>query len=237
MQRGIVRRHDDIGEEGLHMGWFSDAFEIGAGATLGSLATVGAVHVGASVLSGIDAKKFAEYRAEHFDPVVFDDLDNLLVHKSLPEIPYPFPDAASAAAEAAGSSWQRKVIVAGLAGSLVLAFIGLGISTEASLNSLFQWGIGLFWVFAFWGIGSLIVKGLKKGKQAIGDKTYREKLDAAGSRYWYIREHVRQGVASGQMGFKDAIRKLAATDLVQQFPYTFDEIEAHAFYFQQNEQK
>ena len=118
MQRGIVRRHDDIEEEGLHMGWFSDAFEIGAGATLGSLATVGAVHVGASVLSGIDAKKFAEYRAEHFDPVVFDDLDNLLVHKSLPEIPYPFPDAASAAAEAAGSSWQRKVIVAGLAGSL-----------------------------------------------------------------------------------------------------------------------
>ena len=91
--------------------------------------------------------------------------------------------------------------------------------------------------FAFWGIGSLIVKGLKKGKQAIGDKTYREKLDAAGSRYWYIREHVRQGLASGQMGFKDAIRKLAATDLVQQFPYTFDEIEAHAFYFQQNEQK
>ena len=43
------------------MGWFSDAFEIGAGATLGSLATVGAVHVGASVLSGIDAKKFAEH--------------------------------------------------------------------------------------------------------------------------------------------------------------------------------
>ena len=78
MQRGIVRRHDDIGEEGLHMGWFSDAFEVGAGATLGSLAAVGAVHVGASVLSGIDAKKFAEYRAEHFDPVVFDaDIERL----------------------------------------------------------------------------------------------------------------------------------------------------------------
>lgn len=73
------------------MGYFSDAFGLGAGATLGTLAANRGFDAGAQLAARAFNEATANYRAEYYDPVVRNDLNHLLVLHSLPETGYPFP--------------------------------------------------------------------------------------------------------------------------------------------------
>lgn len=209
------------------MGYFTDSFEIGAGATFGALTAVSATKLADNLAKYAMNGAYTKYRQENFDGVVFNDLDNLLAYGSLPETPYPFSQGSNGKT----SDWQRTVILAGFAIALVVTLAGISMVSSETGEILMGTGGGIFLFFMMWGIVHLIGKAVKKGAKKAGDMMYRERLDNDGSQYWLVREHVRCSLADHSMDLKEAFRRLSSTNLGQQFPYTLDYIEAHAYQY------
>ena len=210
------------------MGYFKNAFDISSGATLGYVATMTGVQIGSAGMTLAMNGNYAKYRAQYFDPVVRQDLNDLLVFGKLQNIAYPFP---SGSAKKQNFITRHKVfsvtVVVFLALMLLNGFAGF---KSGPLFDLMMAVVCWFWIVL---IGMLLSKAGKLGKKGLDFVSNNRELDNFAQHYWHIREYVRQVLDSGQMDVKTAITKLCNTELVQHFPDTVDEIEANAFYYRQ----
>lgn len=75
------------------MGYFKDAFDVGAGATLGNMAVNTGAQIGATFVDAKFNQAYNNYRSQYFDPVIRTDLNELLVFERLPQRAYPFPNS------------------------------------------------------------------------------------------------------------------------------------------------
>ena len=93
------------------MGWFKNSFGIGAGVTLGDMAAQTGVAMAVDIIDGSTKKLQDDYRIEHFDPIVRDDISHIIARSALSEISYPFPTELDSNAKAAQQPGERKSFV------------------------------------------------------------------------------------------------------------------------------
>ena len=229
-----LNRNVKVGDE-KKMGYFKDAFDIGAGATLGNLAVNTGAKMGADFVQAKFQQAYNHYRTQYFDPVIRNDLNELLVFGRLPQIAYPFPDS-NKPVKKENFFKRHKTFTVLL---IVLLFLDLFASfSGASGNTGSVWQSFmiilslLVFILFIAGIVMLVSKAGRKGKDALSSG-YKKQLESNGQQYWYVREYIRQALARGEMDTKSAIVKISNTALAQQFPDTVDEIEANAFYYRQ----
>jgi len=212
------------------MGWFKNSFGIGAGVT--------GVAMAVDIIDGSTKKLQDDYRIEHFDPIVRDDISHIIARGALSEMSYPFPTELDSNAKAAQQPGERKnfvqrhKIAVGIAGALVLVAI---CNPKQSAIVLL---IGLWLLIVAVGItifkkASRTASGMMVGALSAP----KQQLIKDGQQYWHIREYVRQALALAELSPQDAVLKLSRTQLVQQFPDTVEEIEANAFYYKQKLQQ
>ena len=214
------------------MGWFKNSFGIGAGVTLGDMAAQTGVAMAVDIIDGSTKKLQDDYRIEHFDPIVRDDISHIIARGALSEMSYPFPtelDSNVKAAQQLGeksSFVQRHKIAVGITGALVLVAI-CNPKQSAIVLLIVAVGITIFKK------ASRTATGMMVGALSAP----REQLIKDGQQYWRIREYVRQALALAELSPQDAVLKLSRTQLGQQFPDTVEEIEANAFYYKQKLQQ
>lgn len=206
------------------MGLFGDAFDISAGATLGNLAVKTGYQATEEFLNAAEKTAYNKLRSESFDPVVRQDLNDIMVRGMLQAKNYPFPQAEVQKKE--NFFIRHKVFWI----ATIIFFVATKFNTSYEyLMNLVQW----FMIFAFFYVMRALTNKLKRGKKKLMQSGFRPKLIKDGQQYWHMREYVRQALASGQMNVQDAIIKISNTELGRQFPDTVDEIEANAFYYRQ----
>ncbi len=203
------------------MGYFSKGFGLGVGATLGSIATVSMIEARQRKIYEKYKKAYTEYRASIYDPVVRNDLNEILAFSKLKKMSKPFVIEKQSFVDT--YIGKKALFIIPIIGILTM-FTTPKASDNIMDNPIV---IGIFSIAFLFGIWMLIKRGrLKKQK-------YKPELEQDGEKYWYVREYIRQALESGEMNRDDAVRKLSNTALVQQFPDTVEEIEANAFYYKQ----
>ena len=211
------------------MGYFLDAFSISSGATLGSLAGQSAFIYGGKALSRQFNEATARHRAALYDPTVRRDLAYLMVTHRLEAGGYPFPDEDEEEQKDAPKTSKLLIIVVTLA--LVLMVSGG--------KGYFGMTVGLLLVFSiFFGIPlALVLSGAGKliqlGKKFTPVEINKADLKQYAQQYWHIREYVRQALDMEKITPQEGFSKLCNTALVSQFPDSTDEIEANAFFLEQ----
>lgn len=208
------------------MGIFEDAYDLGAGATLGNLVINTSANLGAQWADSAMNNGYNNYRSENFDPIVRQDLNDIIARGMLQEKAYPFPNGKTEKKE---MFIMRHKIFSGLIAFTIL-FMVFGAKTMNYEMLSMSGGLGAMIIIV--GIG-LVIKKIGKGGKKIIKKTYKPQLDADGEQYWYVREYVRPALAKKQMTWNEAVLKLSNTRLVQQFPDTVEEIEANAYYYKE----
>jgi len=206
------------------MGLFGDAFDISAGATLGNLAVKTGYQAAEEFLNATEKNAYNKLRSESFDPVVRQDLNDIMVRGMLQAKSYPFPQMEVQKKE--NFFIRHKVFW--------IATIIFFVATK--FNTTYEYLLGLvqlYMAFAIIYATHKLSKKIKRGKKKLMQSSFKPKLIKDGQQYWHMREYVRQALASGQMNVQDAIIKISNTELGRQFPDTVDEIEANAFFYRQ----
>lgn len=216
------------------MGYFKDAFDLSAGATLGNLTVNAGAQLGAALVDAQSKQAYINYRSQYFDPIIRHDLDELLVFERLPQLAYPFPKS-SEPIKKENFFKRHKVFTALLITELALEILISILGVNGSVDDLFEnLLLGAFFLMMglfLYGVVIAIKKVGKTGKKVLTN--YKTQLEYDGQQYWYVREYARQALAKGEMDTKTAITKISNTSLARQFPDTVDEIEASAFYYRQ----
>lgn len=214
------------------MSLFGDAFDIGAGATLGNLAVKTGYQATEEFLNAAEKGAYNKLRSERFDPVVRQDLNDIIVRGMLQTKNYPFPQ--DDARKKDNFFIRHKIFWIVFLIYIIYIFVnvsivGLGgyIYTSITNTTLY------FGAFAVLYVAYAFGKKTKRGAKKLMQSGFRPKLIKDGQQYWHMREYVRQALASGQMSVQDAIIKISNTELGRQFPDTVDEIEANAFFYRQ----
>lgn len=214
------------------MGLFGDAFNISAGATLGNLAVKTGYQAAEEFLNATEKNAYNKMRSESFDPVVRQDLNDIIVRGMLQARDYPFILDKVQKKENIFKRykvfWIVTLIFIILYGSYLSKMMS-GIDYLRETTTLIEW----YFVFACFYASYRLYKKLNRGKKKLMQSGFRLKLIKDGQHYWHIREYIRQALASGQMTVQDAIIKISNTELGRQFPDTVDEIEANAFFYRQ----
>ena len=60
-------------------------------------------------------------------------------------------------------------------------------------------------------------------------KKFKKVLIEDAKQYWKVREYIRHALEMGELTPQASLKKLLNAKLVQRFPDTIEEIEAHAF--------
>lgn len=211
------------------MGYFQDAFSVGAGATLGNLAVNTGYNIGANMTNSAVRNGYTQYRSQYFDPVVRTDICNLMVHGFLSQIEYPFPRGE----KKENFFKQHKMTTLLLIGFVIIMFVMMFFPDVAASGNFT--GVATIYAFLLLVVAPIryIYKKIVNGGKKMIENKYKPQLDSDGEQYWYIREYVRQALASNEITVNDAILKISNTNLAQQFPDTVEEIEANAFYHRQ----
>ncbi len=208
------------------MGLFGDSFNIGAGATLGNLAAQTGFQAAEDFFNAAEKGAYDKLRSESFDPVVRQDLKDIMVRGMLQTRNYPFPK--DEVREKENFFKRHKVFWIAFLLLFVFIMISAGSSGDAP-----ETAVAIFTIFAciyFW---VAFAKKTKRGVTKLKESGFRPKLIKDGQQYWHVREYIRQALAAKQMSVQDAIVKISNTELGRQFPDTVDEIEANAFYYRQ----
>ena len=217
------------------MGYFKDAFDISAGATLGNLAVNSGAQLGYTFVQAKFQQAYINYRSQYFDPVIRHDLNELLVFGRLPQQGYPFPNS-NAPVKKENFFKRHKTFTVLLIALIVIDVVASVFGASGNVGSIWQSLMILISLLVFVlfisGIAMFVGKAGRKGKDALSG-SYKNQLESNGQQYWYVREYVRQALANGELDTKSAIVKISNTALAQQFPETVDEIEANAFYYRQ----
>lgn len=217
------------------MGYFKDAFNISAGATLGNIAAATGAQVCADWVNEKFRRAYNNYRSQSFDPVVRHDLNELLVFGRLPQQAYPFPNSNKSNKKDNFFRRHKKftaLLVATFGINLLINLLNmLGVSYSTLSDLQFMTGVlGMALVIS--SIVMVIKKISRSGKNKLSSN-FKAQLEYDGQQYWYMREYVRQALARGEMDINTAVTKICNTRLAQQFPDTVDKIEANAFYYRQ----
>lgn len=209
------------------MGLFGDAFDIGAGATLGNLAVKTGYEATEGILNASEQRMYNQFRMQNFDPVVRQDLKDIMVRGMLQNREYPFPRNEQQKKES--FLVRHKVVLISFAVMLLLVwFVMPHISYETQSQVVMAW-VGFLMIYGAVKLG----KKLKRGGKNLMQASFRPKLIKDGQQYWHVREYIRQAMVTGEVSVNDAIVKISNTELGRQFPDTVDEIEANAFYYRQ----
>lgn len=214
------------------MGLFGDAFNVGAGATLGNLAVRTGYQAAEEFLNAAERNAYNKLRSESFDPVIRQDLNDIIVRKMLQARKYPFPQAEVQRKQNFFVRHKVFWIVTIIYFVLFFSFVSNVMDNVNYANQIFDLTEYYFVFVGLYGSYKLYKK-LNRGKKKLMESSYKPKLVKDGQQYWHVREYVRQSLASGQMSVQDAIIKISNTELGRQFPDTMDEIEANAFFYRQ----
>ncbi|MDG3142786.1 hypothetical protein MKL29_08200 [Streptococcus suis] len=207
------------------MGLFTDSLKVSSGLTLGHAATKIGIQKTLTVAEEHAENKARTYQATFFDPIVRDDLCHLEVDGQLENRSYPFPSKVSVIniseiqkdfqelsqdfnVQKIGVFVKKHPWVTGIVALLLT--VPFGYSDMGSIL-----GLSVFIVLV-----RMIIARPKKYQ-----KVYLE--DA--QQYWKIREYLRNALIVGDLTPQEAVKKLLNARLVQRFPDTIEEIEAHAF--------
>lgn len=209
------------------MGIFKDAFGLGAGATLGNMS----VQMGYNAVTGIvntaEEELYTKFRSQNFDPIVRQDLNDIIVRGALEPREYPFPENKT---ERRKNFFMRHKVFWIITG---IYFFGISILAKTEMFDVMMNFAGLYGVYAMIYVAIALGKKVHRGGKALLQVTFKSKLMEAGRQYWYMREYIRQALQTGELSIEDAIRKISNTELGCQFPDTVDQIEANAFFYRQ----
>ena len=209
------------------MGLFKDAYDVGAGATLGSLTTQSLYQMGGMLVNRKFDQAYLNYRCKNFDPIVRTDLRDIIVKGSLAKIDNPFP-------KAKGSTKidffkRHRILTIILILYILLSYFNFNFKNGSITSENIGLKVLMLTVIIFF---LIILRIFSRVGRAVKG-TYKTSLDNDGEQYWYIREYIRQALDAGELTVKEAILKISNTNLGQQFPDTIEEIEANAFYYKQ----
>ncbi|HEM5983632.1 TPA: hypothetical protein ACGOSV_000167 [Streptococcus suis] len=169
--------------------------------------------------------KVKAYQKNYFDQIVRDDLCHLDVDGRLENRTYPFPNKVSILniseiqidyQELTQDFNFHKLIVfmkrhpwlTGVAA--LLLSVPFGLSDVGSIL-----GLSVFVIL----IRMILAR----------PKKYQKVLVEDAKQYWKIREYLRNALIVGELTPQEGVKKLLNARLVQRFPDTIEEIEAHAF--------
>lgn len=217
------------------MGYFKDAFDVGAGATLGNMAVNTGAQLGAAFVDVKYKQAYNNYRAQYFDPVIRNDLNELLVFEKLPQRAYPFPNSNASVKKENFFKRHHKfttLLIVTIAINLLASILSVSGISENLEYTLVIMTTCLSWAVC---VSAMVmaIKKIGRGGKKVLSGSYKERLECDGQQYWYVREYVRQALARNELDRKNAITKIVNTNLAQQLPDTVDEIEANAFYYRQ----
>ena len=210
------------------MGYFMDAFDISSGLTLGSRTAEAAFEYGGQVLSRSLNRATSNYRAQNYDPIVRDDLNNLLVLGSLRRIAYPFPvfvEEAPPAERPQNFFIRHKIFTLCLIWFVYTLFQYM--NNESSGNYAAAQTDALLVVFSFLvmaaaGAGAALMKtgriigtaSKKLSPHVLPTEINKTELEKYGRQYWKIREYVRMALDEEEFSPQEGLRKLTNTALV-----------------------
>ncbi len=209
------------------MSLFGDAFDISAGATLGNLAVKTGYKATEEFLNAAEKNAYNKLRSESFDPVVRQDLNDIMVRGMLQEKNYPF--LTDKVQKKDNFFTRHKALCIIIIAFYLFGAYGRDIVDTSTMVDVTYFLVALLLICIF----AIICKKIKRGKKKLMESGYKPKLIKDGQQYWHVREYIRQALASGQMSVQDAIIKISNTELGRQFPDTVDEIEANAFFYRQ----
>ena len=195
------------------MGFLADSFGWGFGFGFGFKATEQA----------FDAME-NKYRAKDFDPVVRQDLMDILGKGRLSQIAYPFPTVEKKMKKPPFFI-RHKILCL----SFVLLFLIMYPVGKTGNVDLLVKIILLFW--AFWIIYilvALVKKALRAGKK-VADFTFQTTFIMEGKKYWNIREYVREALQNGDLTVQEAFVRIRDTELGRRLPDSNTEIEAKVY--------
>lgn len=210
------------------MSLFGDSFDIGAGATLGNLAVKTGYQATEEFLNASEKNAYNKMRSESFDPVVRQDLNDIMVRGILQPRNYPFPRDTE---KKANFFVRHKVFW--IVFLIYFIYFYIRSTTGMFVAEALEKSVAYFSVFVVIYIAVAIAKKTKRGAKKLMQAGFRKKLMNDGQQYWHIREYIRQALDAGSLSVQDAIVKISNTELGRQFPDTVDEIEANAFYYRQ----
>ena len=212
------------------MGLFQDAFDLSSGATLGNIVTTQSYELGANFMTTLEKETYRKYRVENFDPILRQDLKDIMVRGCLQAIAYPFPTGNDGKADKKENFFKKHPAITGFGISMVLIMLLSGVminNSELAVIACMPTYIGIILAFVNF------VKKLGKGGKKLLKASFTGSLINDGYQYWHIREYVRQALDANELTVRDAIVKISNTNLGRQFPDTIEEIEANAFYYKQ----
>lgn len=217
------------------MGLFKDAFGVGAGATLGNIAVHTGYEAASNFLIATGDKMYTKFRAEKFDPIIRQDLCDILVRGALAEIDYPFPLNAS---ERRPNFFMRhKVfwIITVIVGWIYFHNVRnvMAHRIDSDIENAFEILMVLYVLYVIGYVAVALVRKVLRGTKNLMLASSKAALVEEGKKYWNIREYVRQALQVGELSVENAIVKISNTGLACQFPDTVDQIEANAFYYRQ----
>ncbi|MBO4126065.1 hypothetical protein [Streptococcus suis] len=207
------------------MGLFTDSLKVSSGLTLGHAATKIGIQKTLTAAEEHAEKQVKTYQARFFDPIVRDDLCHLEVDGQLENRIYPFPSKVSVIniseiqkdfqeliqdfnVQKIGIFAKNHPWVTGIAALLLTVPFGF-----SDIGSII--GLSVFIVLV-----RLIMARPKK---------YQKVLLEDAQQYWKIREYLRNALVVKELTPQESVKKLLNARLVQRFPDTIEEIEAHAF--------
>ena len=212
------------------MGLFQDAFDLSSGATLGNIVTTQSYELGANFTTTLEKETYIKYRVENFDPILRQDLKDIMVRGCLQAIAYPFPTGNDGKADIKENFFKKHPAITGFGISMVLMMLLSGVminNSELAVIACMPTYIGMILAFVNF------VKKLGKGGKKLLKASFTGSLINDGYQYWHIREYVRQALDANELTVRDAIVKISNTNLGRQFPDPIEEIEANAFYYKQ----
>ncbi|WFA76296.1 hypothetical protein PFZ59_02045 [Streptococcus suis] len=207
------------------MGLFTDSLKVSSGLTLGHAATKIGIQKTLTAAEEHAEKQVKTYQARFFDPIVRDDLCHLEVDGQLENRIYPFPSKVSVINISEIQKDFQELIQ-----DFNVQKIGIFAKSHPWVTGIAA--LLLTVPFGFSDIGSII--GLSVFIVLVRlimarPKKYQKVLLEDAQQYWKIREYLRNALVVKELTPQESVKKLLNARLVQRFPDTIEEIEAHAF--------
>lgn len=207
------------------MGLFTDSLKVSSGLTLGHAATKIGIQKTLTAAEEHAEKQVKTYQARFFDPIVRDDLCHLEVDGQLENRIYPFPSKVSVINISEIQKDFQELIQ-----DFNVQKIGIFAKSHPWVTGIAT--LLLTVPFGFSDIGSII--GLSVFIVLVRlimarPKKYQKVLLEDAQQYWKIREYLRNALVVKELTPQESVKKLLNARLVQRFPDTIEEIEAHAF--------
>ena len=195
------------------MGYLGDSFGWGLGFGAGVAATESAINAVEN-----------SYRAKSFDPVVRQDLMDILGKGKLSQREYPFPKVEQKV-KTPPFFVRHKVFSV----SFLIYFAVMWLFGKVGNEELVYKVVLLFAVF--WALCILVMfakKVLRVGKK-VADFTFQTTFINEGKKYWNIREYVRVALQNGDLSAEEAFVRIRNTELGRRLPDSNTEIEARVY--------